>query len=241
MGSSKAPATSEGLAPLSAAALAQLRAEQLPRLAYGAVAFVHDKQREQLPAPDAFLASVRQLLMLGAGDALRCVQVRRVPPGHAAAPGCGLFATAALAAHTVLAEYGGELLTDAECRERDPLPDGSRNACIFGVALSLEAEMDIDGASEPRAVASYVNDHKGGVGQPNTRFMEVLCGGGCACKGGRGRQPGVVHPHLIMLTGAAVAAGDELLTRYGAGYWRVHAPSARALRAARRKPGEAVP
>lgn len=229
-------ATSEGLEPLSAAAVAQLRSEPLPRLAYGAVGFVHERQREQLPRPDAFLCRVREMLQRGDDEALRRVRVRRVAADHPAAPGCGLFATAALDAHTVLAEYGGELLTAAEGSARDLMPDGTRNACLFAVALGLEgAEMEIDGSRAPRSVASYVNDHAGGVGSAaNTRFMEVLCGGGCACKGGRGRQAAVVHPHLVMLTAAAVEAGDELVTRYGDAYWRVHAPSKRALRAERR-------
>jgi hypothetical protein len=234
---SAVPPTAEGLSPLSPAACAHLRAAQLPRLPLRAVAFVHPKQRAQLRDADAFLAHAQALLHDGGASAVDALAVRRVPDGHPAYPGFGLFARAALRAETLLSEYGGDLLAEAECAARDPLPDGSRNTCMFGVCLSEDAEMDIDGTPQPRALAAYVNDYTGirttaapeGFTQEalraagvNTRFLEVLCGGGCLCKGGTARQPAEVHPHLLMYTIADVAPGHELLTLYGAAYWRVH-------------------
>ena len=231
------PPTAEGLSLLSPAACAQLHAAQLPHLPLRGVAFVHPKQRAQLRDADAFLARAHALLH----DGVSCVDalaVQPVPAGHAAHPGYGLFARAALRCETLLSEYGGDLLAEEECDARDPLPDGSRNTCMFGVCVSEDAEMDIDGTPQPRALAAYVNDYTGiaagsdtatGFTQEalraagvNTRFMEVLCGGGCLCKGGAARQPGVVHPHLLMYTIADVAPEQELLTLYGAAYWRVH-------------------
>ena len=211
--------TCEGLEPLSAAVLSQLASSQLPDLPDRSVDFVVCSQREQVPDPEAFLASVRQLLFHDGVRDTSNVEVLRLLPGHPAAPGFGLFATRELKPHVVLAEYGGELVSDEESRRREVLPDGRPNACLFSVSLSLEAEIDLDGNVEPRCLASFVNDNRGGAGDcPNVRFMEVLCGGGCSCRGGR--QVAITHPHLVMLTSVQVAVGQELLTSYGSAYWQ---------------------
>lgn len=178
-----------------------------------------------MPAPEAFLASVRELLS-SSGDT-SSLEVQRLPPSHPAAPGFGLFASRVLAPHTVLGEYGGELVSDEESQRRELLPDGRRNTCLFGVALSVEAEIDLDGAVEPRSKTSFVNDSRGVADSPNVRFMEVLCGGGCACRGGI--QPASTHPHLVLLSSTTLAAGQELLTSYGEAYWRGHWPQEPAL------------
>ena len=152
----------------------------------------------------------------------------RLPAGHVAAPGRGVFATRALPERVPLLVYGGELVTDAEADgPRASLPRGGLNRYILGFSAGAGADgLACDaGTALPRCRAAYVNDARGSGAPPNCAYVEVRCGGGCACRLG-GTPAAHAHAHAVLVTLRRVEAAEELTVSYGDPYWASMASAA---------------
>ena len=208
--------TKEGLEPLSAADVTALRmfgVTQPP----GTVRFVQSNNSVPVPYRPQFIKRAAMLLGRGVHDS--GLAIRRVPVGHPAYPGFGLYATADLPAYLGICAYGGKLIVGDDLRDR--LPSGQLNTYIFDMDLGGVSEVDviIDGNSKPRCIGSFINDHKDILDEPNCDSIEMWCGGGSMANNGL-RQPDVAIPAVIMFTTKPIKAGSELYISYGKPFWR---------------------
>ena len=176
------------------------------------------------PLHAAFLTSTWRLLRQRQLPADHLAEVRLLPADHpAATPGrrsTGTFARARVPAFTPLCLYGGDLLDEEETERRHTLPDGQRNAYVFGIDASGAAEISIDASKLPRCFGANFNHFESILSAFNCTSVEVLCGGGCLCRSGV-PFPDITHPHIVIYSTVDIEPGTELCIDYGPGYCKL--------------------
>lgn len=156
------------------------------------------------------------------------LEVRRVPAGHPAHPGFGLFAKADLTVESIFgegvktpctripfAEYSGELKIDHDA--------GTAKLHSFVIKVPHHVDLLIDGEAEPRGLMAYLNGACDQL-EANVGVKEIVCTGDCMARDGT-RRPYGKHVHMMFHLLAPISAGQELIINYGPDYWASDAES----------------
>ena len=165
----------------------------------------------------AYFAGVRARAGDGGAAARALVDVR-----EAAGKGYGAFARRAMARHTYLGDYAGELISNEELRERTARGAGDYAVCS-GDGAALDGYADAQDRS--RFTLAHTNHAPRGSREANLFRVKLSGGTGVGIAEGRGdRADGADRedagrPRWAFFTSRDVAAGEELQWTYSDGYW----------------------